>query len=143
MAFKSSEQIVKEATEAGDKKVNLPLTSTLMLGFLAGAYISFGFLLYIRITADLPSHIWGTLPDFIGAALFPLGLILILVAGGELVTGNIMALTTARLSKKITTRDIVKNWSMITLSNFIVKLMNPDRKSTRLNSSHVSISYAV
>ena len=119
MAFYSSEQIVKAAIEAGEKKVNLPLTSTLILGFLAGTYISFGFLLYIRITADLPSHIWGTLTEFIGAALFPLGLILILVAGGELVTGNIMALTTARLSKRITTWDIVRNWSMITLSNFI------------------------
>src|SRR5699024_1676939 len=96
-----------------------PLTSTLILGFLAGTYISFGFLLYIRITADFPSHIWGTLAEFIGAALFPLGLILILVAGGELVTVNIIALSTARLSKIITTCDIVINWSMITLSNFI------------------------
>src|SRR5699024_3143197 len=119
MAFYSSEQIVKTAIEAGEKKVNLPLTSTLILGFLAGAYISFGFLLYIRITADLPSHIWGTIAESIGAALFPLGLILTLVAGGDLVTGNIMALTTARLSKKITPWDILRNWSMITLSNFI------------------------
>src|SRR5699024_12113365 len=94
-------------------------TSILILDFLVGSYISFGFLLYIRITADLHSHIWGTLAEFIGAALFPLGLILILVAGGELVTGNIMALTTARLSKRITTWDIVRNWTMITLSNFI------------------------
>src|SRR5699024_12410716 len=119
MAFYSSEQIVKTAIEEGEKKVNLPLTSTLILGFLAGAYISFGFLLYIRITADLPSHIWGTLAEFIGAALFPLGLILILVVGGELVTGNIMALTTARLSKKVTTWDIVRNWSMIILRNLL------------------------
>src|SRR5699024_5248127 len=110
MAFNSSEQIVKVAIESGEKKANLPFTSTLILGFLACTYISFGFLLYIRITAHLPQHIWGTLPEFIGAALFPLGLILILVAGGELVTGNIMALTAARLSKKITTWDIVKNW---------------------------------
>src|SRR5699024_9878387 len=114
MAFYSTEQIVKAAIEAGENKVNLPLTSTLILGFLVATYISFGFLLYIRITAYLPSHIWGTLTEFIGAALFPLGLILILVAGGELVTGNIMALTTARLSKRITTWDIVRNWSMIT-----------------------------
>src|SRR5699024_4988597 len=125
MPFKSLEQIVKEAIEAGERKVNLPLTSTLILGYFAGTYNSFGFLLYIMITADLPSHIYGTLPDFCGAAIFPLSLILILFVGAELVTGNIMALTTARLSKKITTRDIVKNWSMITLSNFIVKLMNP------------------
>src|SRR5699024_10274036 len=107
MSFNSSEQIMKAAIETGEKKAKLTPTSTLILGFLAGTYISFGFLLYIRITANLPQHIWGTLPEFIGAALFPLGLILVLVAGGELVTGNMMALTIARLSKKINTWDIV------------------------------------
>ncbi|KEF36154.1 formate/nitrite transporter [Schinkia azotoformans MEV2011] len=118
MAFNPPEKILKTAIVAGVKKVNLPLSSTLILGFLAGVYISFGFLLHIRITAGLPIH-WGSMPDFIGAALFPLGLILVLVAGGELLTGNFMAVTTARLSGKITTWHIAKNWSVITISNFI------------------------
>ncbi len=119
MAFNTPEQITKIVGDIGTKKVNLPLSSTLSLGFLAGAYISFGFLLYIRVTADLPLHIWGSVAGFIGAAVFPLGLVLVLVAGGELVTGNIMAVTTARLYKKITTWQIVKNWTIITVSNFI------------------------
>src|SRR5690625_5998000 len=101
MSFNSSEQIMKAAIEAGEKKTKLTPTNTLILGFLAGTYISFVFLLYIRITANLPQHIWGTLPEFIVAALFPLGLILVLVAGGEFVTVNIMALTTRSEERRV------------------------------------------
>ncbi|KAB2338037.1 formate/nitrite transporter family protein [Cytobacillus depressus] len=119
MAFYPPEKIVIIARDSGVNKVNLPFFSTLILGFLAGAYISFGFLLYVRITAHLPLQSWGSIPEFIGAALFPLGLILVLLAGGELVTGNIMAVTTARLAGKITTWQIAKNWTIITVSNFI------------------------
>lgn len=119
MAFNTTEEIIKVARDTGIKKVNLPLFSIFILGFLAGAYISFGFLLYIRVTANFPPHIWGSVPEIIGASLFPLGLILVLIAGGELVTGNIMAITIARLDKKITTWQLVKNWSLITASNFI------------------------
>lgn len=118
MAFNSPEKIVKITKEIGVKKVNLPLSSAVILGFLAGAYISFGFLLYIRITANLPGEIWGSIPDMIGSALFPLGLILVLIAGGELLTGNLMTLIPAKFSGKITNRQIAKNWTIIALSNF-------------------------
>lgn len=101
------------------KKVHYPFTRILILGFLAGVYISFGFLLYIRVTANLPLNIWGSLSTFIGAATFPLGLIFVIIAGGELLTGNIMALAIARFSRKITTIHIVKNWTIIAFSNFI------------------------
>lgn len=119
MDFNNPEKIVSIASTIGVKKVNLPLGSTLLLGFLAGTYISFGFLLYVRVTASLPQQIWGSLSELIGATLFPLGLILILIAGGELVTGNIMILVPAKLSGKITTLQIFKNWTIITFSNFI------------------------
>ncbi|WP_066300316.1 formate/nitrite transporter family protein [Bacillus sp. FJAT-29937] len=119
MAFYPPERIVNIVRDSGVKKVNLPLPSILILGFLAGAYIAFGFLLYIRVTAGFSLQIWGSIPGFIGAALFPLGLILVLVAGGELLTGNIMAVTTAWLAGKITTWQIAKNWTIITFSNFI------------------------
>lgn len=118
MAFNTPEQIVEIARNSGVKKVQLPLISTLILGFMAGAYIAFGFLLYIRITANLPPQIWGSMAGMIGAALFPLGLILVFIAGGELVTGNMMAVFIARLSGKITTWQIAKNWIIITIGNF-------------------------
>lgn len=119
MSFYSPEEILTIASRTGRQKVNLPFLRRIVLGFLAGAYISFGFLLYVRVTASTPEHIWGTLSSLIGAAVFPLGLIFVLIAGGELLTGNMMALTTAWLSKKIRTGDIVHNWVIITISNFL------------------------
>lgn len=119
MKFNPPNKIIKIAKKTGVEKVQISITRLLVLGFLAGAYIAFGFLLYIRVTADLPQDVWGSMSAFIGAAVFPLGLILVIIAGGELLTGNMMALTTARLARKITTMQIVKNWTLITISNFI------------------------
>src|SRR5699024_4051605 len=100
MGFNSPVKIVQITKDTGIRKVNLPLSSSLILGFLAVVYISFGFLLYIRITANLPEKIWGATPEIIGASLFPLGLILVLIAGGELLTGNLMTLIPTRLSRQ-------------------------------------------
>ncbi|WP_062110134.1 formate/nitrite transporter family protein [Bacillus niameyensis] len=119
MAFHSPEKIIELARDAGVKKAKLPFSNAMILGFLAGAYIALGFLLYIRVSANFPIHIWGALPSIIGASLFPLGLILVIIAGGELLTGNMMAVTLAKLSGKITTWQITKNWIIATISNFI------------------------
>lgn len=119
MAFHTPEEVAKIALDAGVKKANLSLSNTLVLGFLAGAYIAFGFLLDIRVTGNLPENIWGSLSSLIGASVFPVGLIFVLIAGGELLTGNMMAVASARFGGKITTMQIVKNWVFITISNFI------------------------
>lgn len=122
MAFNPPGKIVTMTSKVGQMKTSFSSIRTFMLGLLAGGYISLGFLLYIRVTANLPEHIWGSLGALIGASVFPLGLILVVIAGGELLTGNMMALTTARLANKITTTQIVKNWTIITVSNFIGSL---------------------
>lgn len=119
LAFNSPERIVEIAAHTGKWKTRLSILRTLLLGFLAGAYISLSFLLYIRVTAELPQDIWGSVSVLIGAGVFPLGLIFVIIAGGELLTGNMMTLITARLAKKITTSHIIRNWTIITISNFI------------------------
>ncbi|WP_419880665.1 formate/nitrite transporter family protein [Peribacillus sp. B-H-3] len=118
MAFNNPEQIAQKAVEHGFKKVSLPLTSKLLLGFLGGAFISIGFLLDIRVSANLPEE-WGSFGTFLGAAVFPMGLILIVLGGGELLTGNMMAVTMAFFSRKITFTNLASNWFYITVSNFI------------------------
>ncbi|ULT59361.1 formate/nitrite transporter family protein [Neobacillus drentensis] len=118
MAFHSSKRIVELAVEAGAKKASMRLGHTLLLGFLGGAFIAFGFLLDIRVTANLPEE-WGSFSSLIGAAVFPIGLILIVIAGGELVTGNMMALPIAVLAKRATIVQLMKNWLLLLISNFI------------------------
>ncbi len=118
MGFHSPPRIAQLTVEAGTRKATLPLRSMLVLGFLGGAFISLGYLLYIRVIAGLPEE-WGTFSVFLGAAVFPLGLILIIIAGGELLTGNMMAVSMAFFSRKITISRLLKNWFWITISNFI------------------------
>ena len=118
MSFHAPQQIAKMAAEAGTRKATLPLRSVLVLGFLAGAFISVGYLLDIRVTANLPKE-WGTFGAFLGASVFPLGLILIIIGGGELLTGNMMAVPMAVMAGKVSIGRLINNWFWITISNFI------------------------
>jgi formate/nitrite transporter len=118
MSYYKPEQIAEVTVGYGIKKTKYPLLQTLILGFQAGAFISLGYLLYIRVTAPLSGDMAG-LASFLGAAVFPIGLVLTLIAGGELLTGNMMAVPLARFAKKIGTKHLVINWSLVTISNFI------------------------
>ncbi|WP_079508935.1 formate/nitrite transporter family protein [Mesobacillus jeotgali] len=118
MAYHPPNKIAQLTAEHGQKKANLPFSSVLVLGFLGGAFISLGYLLDIRVIASLPEE-WGTFSSLIGAAVFPVGLILIVIAGGELLTGNMMAVSMAFLSKRISLGRLIKNWFWITLFNFV------------------------
>ncbi|MNH95463.1 putative formate transporter 1 [compost metagenome] len=118
MGYVKPEQIWERTVEAGVKKAHLPLMSQLVLGFMGGAYIALGFLLYIRVSAVLPP-MWSGFGGVIGAAIFPIGLLLTLLAGGELLTGNMMAVPAAFIARRIALRDVARNWLVITIANFM------------------------
>ena len=80
--------------------------------------ISLGYLLYVRI-AGAGMETLGHFGSVVGAAAFPIGLIVILLAGGELITGNMMAVSAAFFAKKISLSDLAKNWLVITIFNVI------------------------
>ena len=92
--------------ETGYKKAHKTLPEKLILGFMGGMFISLGYLLDIRVIAGISE--WGSFANFIGAALFPVGLICILLAGGELITSNMMAVAVAFFDKKIKLNKITK-----------------------------------
>ncbi|MEK3789682.1 MULTISPECIES: formate/nitrite transporter family protein [Paenibacillus] len=118
MATYKPAQIAAKTVETGMHKAHNSWQTAAILGFLAGAFISLGFLLDIRVIASAPAS-WGSFANFIGAAVFPVGLVLVLLAGGELLTGNMMAVPLARMAGKITTGEAVRNLIIITLSNFV------------------------
>ncbi|MDT3425518.1 formate/nitrite transporter [Paenibacillus forsythiae] len=118
MAYNKPQQIAEVTVENGIKKAHNPLATVLILGFLGGAFIALGYLLDIRVIASAPKE-WGSIASFIGAAVFPVGLILVLLAGGELLTGNMMAVPLALYSKKISFAETIKNLILITLSNLV------------------------
>jgi len=117
MSVNTPQQIAEMVIQSGVRKSRLPLLSVLILGFLAGAFIAIGFLLDIRITALMPPA-WSTLATVLGATVFPLGLILTVLAGGELLTGNMMYMAMALFARKIGLAAVLRNWFWVTLANF-------------------------
>lgn len=118
MAALKPAAVAELTADTGKHKAHNPAIVVLILGFLAGAYIALGYLLYIRVVAAAPEA-WGSMSGLIGALVFPIGLTLVLIAGGELLTGNMMALSIARLARKITTREVCWNLTLVTFSNFV------------------------
>lgn len=118
MAYYKPPQIAEITVDTGVQKARNPLLTVMILGFLGGAFIALGFLLDIRVISNAPQE-WGSIVNFIGAAVFPIGLILVLLAGGELLTGNMMAVPLARMARRITTLEMLKNIVLITIANFL------------------------
>ncbi|MDR3190161.1 MAG: formate/nitrite transporter family protein [Lactobacillaceae bacterium] len=111
-------EIVATSIHHGAQKVHKTLLQKLILGFIGGAMISLGYLAYVRVASSMVEQ-WGSVASFLGACVFPIGLIVILLAGGELITGNMMAVAIAFFAKKISFMDLVKNWAIITLANVV------------------------
>lgn len=61
----------------------------------------------------------GSLSSLIGAAVFPVGLILVVLAGAELITGNMMSVAMALFSRKISVKELAINWGIVTIMNLI------------------------
>lgn len=85
---------------------------------MGGAFIALGYLLDIRVIGDLPKE-WGSLSSLIGASVFPIGLVLVVLAGAELITGNMMSVSMALFSRRISAGALVKNWVIVTLMNLV------------------------
>ncbi|QKZ05974.1 MULTISPECIES: formate/nitrite transporter family protein [Pseudomonas] len=116
MSLNTPQQIAEMAIETGTRKAQAPLPAVMVLGFLAGAFIALGFLLDIHVSTMIPGP-WSSLGNLLGAAVFPLGLILVVLGGGELLTGNMMTLPMALFSGTISLAALLRNWLLVTLAN--------------------------
>src|SRR5688572_25341161 len=112
----SPKEIAERVQSVGVTKARLPLLSQVTLGILAGGFIGLGALYYTVVASD------GTLgfaaSRVLGGLAFSFGLILVVVAGAELFTGNNL-LVMAWAGQRITTSELLRNWMLIYLANFI------------------------
>jgi formate transporter len=107
---------IKETVEkVGVKKANLPFLTSFMLAVVAGGGIGFGALYYTIVASD-PTFSFATV-RVVGGLAFTLGLALVLVGGAELFTGNNL-IVMAWASGKVSTRTILRNWTIVWLGNF-------------------------
>ena len=107
---------IAQLTESiGIRKANMPFLQMVALGFLAGVFISLGALLYTIVITD--TTLGFGLNKWIGGISFSLGLILVVIGGAELFTGNNL-LVMAWASRRIKTRQLLRNWIWVYLANF-------------------------
>lgn len=104
--------------ETGEKKANLPIAKMMLLGIFAGVFIGLGAHANIVVIQTLGSNIDEGLAKLLGAAVFPVGIMLVIMAGAELFTGNNL-LTLALFDGKITFKKMLTNWSVVYLGNFL------------------------
>ncbi|WP_206919097.1 formate/nitrite transporter family protein [Alicyclobacillus suci] len=116
--FLAPAEIAEAAAKSGEDKANSSILKLLVLGFLAGAFIAMGFIFDIRVTASLPEQ-WGSLKSLLGGAVFPIGLMFVIIAGGELLTGNMMTLPLALHKKRIKITGLIYNWFFVLIGNFL------------------------
>ncbi len=112
----SPSEMARRVEETGVTKASLDLGSTLALAVLAGAFIALGAAFSTLATTD-PSLGYG-LTRVVAGVTFSLGLILVVVAGAELFTGNNLVVM-AWASRKVTTGQLVRNWLWVYFGNFI------------------------
>jgi formate/nitrite transporter len=106
------------AQTMGVAKATSPWFTVFVLGILAGAYIGFGGLLSTTVTFDMAAK-WGIgFSKILGGAAFSVGLMLVVIAGAELFTGNNLMVSSVMM-KEITFSTMLKRWGIVFLANFI------------------------
>lgn len=112
----SPPEIAARIEAAGVAKAKLPVLQTLTLGALAGAFISFGALFFLLVTTD--SGLGLGVERLMGGVAFSLGLILVIIAGAELFTGNNL-IVIAWADRKIGSVALLRNWGLVYVANFV------------------------
>ncbi len=112
----SPKEIAARVEAVGLAKARLPFLAMLMLGILAGAFIGLGALYFVLVKSD--PALGFAAGQVLGGVVFSLGLILVVVAGAELFTGNNL-LAMAWADGKISTRELLRNWAIVCVGNFI------------------------
>ncbi len=105
----------------GDNKTKMPVLKVIVSSFLAGAYIAFAAQLMTTVTHDMAGYFGIGFSSFIGGSVFGIALVLVLVAGSDLFTGNCL-LSMGWLNGNLNTRKVLNNWTLVYAGNFIGSL---------------------
>ena len=107
-------KVAEKAEAVGITKGKLNTPSTVLLGGLAGVFIGLGAMFYTLVTTDIA--IGFGLTKLLGGLVFCLGLVLVVVAGAELFTGNCL-LTMSCISGRTSFARLARNWGIVYFAN--------------------------
>lgn len=110
------------ATKVGVAKANAPFFNLLILGIFAGVYIGFGAALATLVSHDASQYIGLGLAKFFAGAVFSVGLMLVVIAGSELFTGNNLIMVSV-LSGDTKMSKMLRNWGIVYFANFLGALL--------------------
>lgn len=124
MDVKSPQEVARAASDVGAAKVALSngrIGRLAVLSMLAGAYIALGGVLSLIVGFGFPGITAGNpaMQKLLSGCVFPIGLILVVVLGAELFTGNNALLVPAFMERRCSASDIARNWTLVYLGNFV------------------------
>lgn len=108
-------EVARRVATVGVAKARMAALPLALLGVLAGAFIGLGAMLFVLVRADATLGLAAA--QFASGLVFSLGLLLVVVAGAELFTGNNL-LVMAWADGQITTREVLRNWVLVCAANF-------------------------
>ena len=100
------------------QKTNASVFKLIILGILAGVYIGFGGALATLVSSDLSRFVGIGLAKAITGGVFSVGLMLVVIAGAELFTGNNLMLMSV-LDKRVTFNKMLGKWVVVYLANLV------------------------
>lgn len=108
-----SSELVDVTIKKGVHKAHQNLKTLFILGLLAGIFIGLSCIAFIKLCTLIP----GGFGYFLGALMFPLGLVFIILLGGELATGDMAVLSFALIAKKIKFHEWFRTIIIVTVAN--------------------------
>ena len=112
----SPTELLQEAVQLAKKKSELSVADMLIRGALSGAFLGYATSLAFLVTSQ-------GLPPIVGAILFPVGFVILVLLGLELVTGNFALLPAGVLAGTVSFTKLLRNWGWVYLGNLLGSLL--------------------
>ena len=116
--FNTPKEVVEKLVDVGKSKCELSWHQTAILGFFAGVYIAFGASLATMVGNDVSKYLGVGMQKLIMGGVFSVGLMLVVIAGAELFTGNNLIVVSACTGHSKWSR-LFRNWFWVYVFNFV------------------------
>lgn len=114
--YVAPKELMQEAVQLAKRKSDLPVRDMLIRGILAGAFLGYATSLVFVVLSQ-------GLPPIVGAILFPVGFVILVLLGLELVTGNFALLPAGVMAGSVRVTRLLRNWGWVYLGNMIGSLL--------------------
>jgi len=116
------QEMAAEAEHVGARKAMLGWRNMFVLAMLAGAFIALGGIFATTVTTGSGGNLTFGVANLLAGLVFSLGLILVVVAGAELFTGNNL-IVMAWASRRVSTRQMMRSWIIVYIGNFVGSIL--------------------